>query len=144
MGEELKDYKIIKDLVSHFSSYRDHWNIKKNIVQNFFVSIWILTIFIFSVLEYFLPDHSLTWLIALFTIGLAYLKYLHKISLKLANIYLFIFNKEILEHNIVYEKYGDLVLNNIKIIINKGSNSNFSELVIIKTLEDVKTSATIN
>ena len=141
MGEKLKqssEYKIVEDLVCHFSSYRENFFKYAGIVHNFFVCIWIATILIFSGLEIILPNYSIVWLLSLSLISLFYFKYLKKITFKITNFYLKIFNKDLLNKNSVYDKYGNAVLHNIKNTMRSGSNGNFSELIIIKTLEDLQ------
>lgn len=139
MGEKLKlsakeIESLILDLDSHEEAYKKYLQIK----QNSLTICWLVFLTLPAVIGFFYPDLENFLLIGLIAGSILGLKIMPRINLFFINIYLKKINKVFGHQILSYIKYHKIIRKNISQTLKEGSEGNYLQKVIIKTLAQVE------
>lgn len=138
MGEKLKVTRqeiesLILDLDTHEEAYKNYLTLN----QNGLTLCWLFFLSIPAILGVFYPEYENYLLIGLLVGSLICFKLLPRINSMIINLYLRKINKNLGHQVLVYKKYHRLIRKNIVETLQEGSDNNYLQKVIIKTLAQI-------
>lgn len=135
MEEKLKLSKQdIEDLVLHLDSFKNSYLQYQAWCQNTVTALWIVYFLLFAVIGMLIPDIEHMLLIVLVSSSLALIKLMPLLSRKIINLYITKINKNMGREVQVYSRYHKIIKKHILEALKEGSESNFLQKVVIKTL----------
>lgn len=135
MEEKLRMSKQeIETLVLSLSEYEMAFEKYKSLSQNGLTLLWLAFLLIPAIIGFFIPsmEKSLLWFLTLGS--LICLKLLPVLNKILINIYLKEINKTLGHQVFIYTKYSNNIKRSIQETLHEGSDGNYLQKVVIKTL----------
>ena len=138
MGEKLKVTRqeiesLILDLDTHEAAYQNYLTL----TQNGLTLCWLVFLTIPAIIGFFFPQYEIYLLGTLIIGSLINFKLLPRVNSMIINLYLRKINKNLGHQVLVYRKYNKLIRNNIIETLQEGSDNNYLQKVIIKTLSQI-------
>lgn len=135
MEEKLKlNKQDIEELVLKFDQFKSSYLRHKYLCENTVTALWVSYFFLFAVIGMLIPKIENVLLIGLSGGVIPLIKLIPILSRKIISLYLTKINKNMGREVQIYEKYHKIIKINILETLNEGSDSNFLQKVIIKTL----------
>lgn len=135
MEEKLKLSKQdIEDLVLNLDTFKNSYLTYRAWCQNTVTALWIVYFLLFAVVGMLVPDIESMLLIGLVSSALALTRLMPVLSRKIINLYITKINKSMGREVQVYFRYHKIIKKHILETLKEGSDSNFLQKVVIKTL----------
>lgn len=135
VAEKLKISKQdIEDLVLNLDKFKHSFELYRSWCQNMVTALWIGYFLLFALIGLLVPQIENMLLIGLVGGVFALIKIIPPLSQKLINLYLKNINKDMGREVEVYQRYHQIIKKHMVETLKEGSESNFLQKVVIKTL----------